>query len=223
MIAAERAAEAWAKLKKVMRSTVESTDAIKFTPEIEQGMLNKALGQTEKLHHSLTQINTEYAEMPELVIVSAEKIQEWSDQAYMASAHVAEGIYSIFDALEAEDFWTSLYRSARRYFQMLIAESVRSRAYAWFLSAFSGGNIGGTLKNPTVTGNPGLLDSPAGGGGVVNVTLVNNSGMPLEASASIGSGGSLEVVLEGTLKKMINGGRMDSTFKQNYSLFRTAG
>jgi len=223
-IAAERAAEAWAKLKKEMRETVAGTDTIKFTSGIEQGIINKELsaysGQVKELHTSLTSINTDYEEMNGLVIVSAENLQEWADQAAQASHAVAEGIYSIFDALEADDFWASMWQSTKRYFQMLIAESIRSRSYAWFLSAFSGGNAttsgGGVISG---IGNKGLGNQQSS---APIVNLINNSGMPLEASASMGSGGSLDVILAGPITKLFNSGKMDGTMKQ-FNAYRTVG
>ena len=194
---------------------------VSFTSVIERKILNKALGQTERLHHSLTQIDTDFAEIGETVIVSAEKIQEWSDQAARAAGHVTEGVYMLFDALDGDNFWESLYQNAKRYFQMLIAESIRSRAYAWFLGQFSGGNVAvGSGGGPMPTGNP--FGTAPSGGGTMNVTLVNNSGMPMDATASTSPNGDLTVILEGPVKQLFNSGRMDGTMRQ-YGAYRVVG
>lgn len=203
-----------------MPKDVDTTD-LGLTSDIQQKQINKALGQTKQLHHSLTQIETDYEDVGQTAIVSVDKIVEWSNQAAEAAGHVAEGVYVLFDALEAEDFWGTLWQNTRRYFQMLIAESIRSKSYAWFVGAFSGGNaMVGANGAVMPTGNPNLAMAPAGGGSV-NVTLVNNSGMPLEASAQMGAGG-LEVVLEGPVKKLFNSGRLDGTMKQ-FNAYRRVG
>lgn len=172
------------------------------------------------------------AAFSDLAIVSKENLQEWADEAAMATDVMMNGIYTFYSAVKSgEDVFRSLGEAITRMAEQAIFDFMRMKAYAWWLDFVSGGNakvgaggqvfpIGGTPA-PTPVGV-----APMGGGGV-SITLNNTSGVPLQASGAAvtaGAGGqmNIEVIVQGAWSKLANSGRLDKTMKANYGLYRVA-
>ena len=160
---------------------------------------------------------SELQKVPELIIVSADAMREFHDQAALVADIIAYDVVGAFFAMAraGRDAMTILINMLTRIANQLASMWIWEKVYAW-QNPFAGTTTsGGAIVGGGVSG------WSAGGGIEQSITIIDQRAIGSPDIAVTQSGGDVRIVVTDLIKDSIATGALDDTLRNNFGLSRS--